>query len=97
MALVTRVSDKERLDNGNLRLKVTVNGRTGGVFARAGLLEEDVIVRRRAKARAVSEAGVLSEEIGRPEERAEIIDVATSGEIGAGFFEEIVYTMEVES
>lgn len=97
MSIITRVSDKERLSNGNLRLKVTVNGRKGGFFAGAGLVEENVISRRRAKVRAVSEAGLVSELIGRPDERAEITDVATSGEIGVGFFEEIVYTIEVES
>lgn len=95
MSLVTRVSDKNRLSNGNLRLKVTV---TGGGDRIPG--NKDV-AKFRAQLRALVEAGIVSEvtrkHLPKARERVKVIDEESSGEFAKMFAEEMVFTMEVES
>lgn len=95
MALVVRVSDKERLPNGNLRLKATV---TGGGDKIPG---DKNAAKIRAQLRALVEAGIVSEatvrHLPKARERVEVISEESSGEFARMFAEEMVFTMEVES
>jgi len=95
MSLVTRVSDKNRLSNGNLRLKVTV---TGGGERIPG--NKDV-AKFRAQLRAIVEAGIVSEvtreHLPKARQRVEVLEEESSGEFAKMFAEEMIFKLEVES
>ena len=95
MSLITRVSDKKRKSNGNMRLKVTVTG--GGDKVPGG---KDV-AKFRAQLRALAEAGIVSEatkeHLPLARKRVNVIDEQSSGEFAKMFAEEMMFTMEVES
>lgn len=95
MSLITRVSDKRRRPNGNLRLKVTVTSTSDKIPGGAK------VAQFRAQIRALAEAGIVSEatreHLPKARERVKVIDDESAGEFARMFAEEMVFTLEVES
>lgn len=95
MSLVTRVSDKQRLSNGNVRMKITVTAAGDRIPGNKNL------AKIRAQLRALAEAGIVSEatcdHLPKARERVMVIDGKSSGEFVRMFAEEMVFTVEVES
>lgn len=95
MSLITRVSDKRRLSNGNLRLQVTVTGGSDKIPGNAEL------AKMRAQLRALAEAGIVSEatreHLPKARERVKVLDEESGGEFAKMFAEELVFKLEVES
>jgi hypothetical protein len=95
MSLITRVSDKERLSNGNWRMKVTVSAGGDKIPGAAKLAE------LRAKLRALAEAGIVSEatreHLPQAKRRVNVISEKSSGEFARMFAEEMVFKVEVQS
>jgi len=95
MTLITRVSDKTRLSNGNWRMKVTVT--SGGDKIPGGAN----VAKFRAQLRGLAEAGIVSEasrkHLPLARKRVNVISDESSGEFARMFAEEMVFTIEVES
>jgi hypothetical protein len=93
MALATRISDKERLSNGDLRLKATVVPLAGKVSVGPAKM--------RAKLRALGEEGIITNEdfdLGRAYlGRAKVENVNMHNETMLGLAEHITFTIRVKA
>jgi len=93
MALATRISDKKRLDNGDLRLKATVVPLAGTVSIGPA--------KQRAKIRALGEEGILTTQEGVGSAllgRAVVENTKMHGEVSPlGVAQEIEFTIRVKS